>query len=52
VQVGTVIFNDPSAPIRIVRELQAELAARGYASAEEIVGMAHRRHEVRTEATR
>jgi dihydroorotate dehydrogenase (NAD+) catalytic subunit len=41
VQVGTVIFNDPSAPIRIVHELADELAARGLAKASDAVGLAH-----------
>jgi dihydroorotate dehydrogenase (NAD+) catalytic subunit len=42
VQVGTAIFNDPSAPIRVVRELRAELAARGFAKVTDAVGFAHR----------
>ena len=42
VQVGTVIFNDPSAPMRVVGELAAELAARGFAKAADAVGFAHR----------
>jgi dihydroorotate dehydrogenase (NAD+) catalytic subunit len=42
VQIGTVIFNDPSAPIRVVRELRAELAARGFAKASDAIGFAHR----------
>jgi dihydroorotate dehydrogenase (NAD+) catalytic subunit len=42
VQVGTVIFNDPRAPIRIVTELAAELAAHGFAKAADAVGFAHR----------
>jgi dihydroorotate dehydrogenase (NAD+) catalytic subunit len=41
VQVGTVIFNDPSAPIRIVHELADELAARGFSKAADAVGLAH-----------
>jgi dihydroorotate dehydrogenase (NAD+) catalytic subunit len=41
VQVGTVIFNDPSAPIRIVHELADELAARGFGKAADAVGLAH-----------
>jgi dihydroorotate dehydrogenase (NAD+) catalytic subunit len=46
VQVGTVIFNDPSAPIRVVRELGAEMAARGHMSVKDVVGLAHRTAEV------
>jgi dihydroorotate dehydrogenase (NAD+) catalytic subunit len=42
VQVGTVTFNDPSAPRRIVDELRNELATRGYAKVDEVVGIAHR----------
>ena len=43
VQVGTAIFNDPLAPVRVRDELAAELAARGYASVREVVGAAHPR---------
>ena len=42
VQVGTVIFNDPSAPTRISRELRAALAARGVDRLSDVVGLAHR----------
>jgi dihydroorotate dehydrogenase (NAD+) catalytic subunit len=42
VQVGTVIFHDPSAPTRISRELRAALAARGIARLADVVGLAHR----------
>jgi dihydroorotate dehydrogenase (NAD+) catalytic subunit len=42
VQVGTVIFNDPSAPSRISRELRQALAARGIARLSDVVGLAHR----------
>src|SRR4051794_20119254 len=42
VQVGTVIFHDPSAPARISRELRAALAARGVARLRDVVGLAHR----------
>ena len=42
VQVGTVIFHDPSAPIRVVSELATELADRGFKSPAEVVGFAHR----------
>jgi dihydroorotate dehydrogenase (NAD+) catalytic subunit len=42
VQVGTAIFNDPSAPMRVVRELADELGRRGLTSPAEIVGIAHR----------
>jgi len=42
VQVGTVIFNDPSAPSRISGELRAALAARGIDRLADVVGLAHR----------
>jgi dihydroorotate dehydrogenase (NAD+) catalytic subunit len=42
VQVGTAIFHDPTAPMRIVSELAAELADRGIKSPAEVVGFAHR----------
>jgi dihydroorotate dehydrogenase (NAD+) catalytic subunit len=42
VQVGTAIFNDPSAPVRVLEELRAELAARGFAKAVDAVGYANR----------
>ncbi len=42
VQVGTAIFNDPSAPLRVLRELRVELAARGFGKAVEAVGYSHR----------
>ncbi len=42
VQVGTAIFNDPSAPVRVLRELRAELAAYGFARAQDAVGFANR----------
>jgi dihydroorotate dehydrogenase (NAD+) catalytic subunit len=42
VQVGTVIFHDPSAPARISRELRAALAERGVAKLRDVVGLAHR----------
>src|SRR3954447_16944735 len=42
VQVGTVIFHDPSAPARISRQLRAALAARGVARLRDVVGLAHR----------
>jgi dihydroorotate dehydrogenase (NAD+) catalytic subunit len=42
VQVGTVIFHDPSAPARISRELRAALAARGIERLRDVIGLAHR----------
>ena len=42
VSVGTVTFHDPSAPIRVQRELARALADRGFTSLEQAVGYAHR----------
>jgi dihydroorotate dehydrogenase (NAD+) catalytic subunit len=41
VSVGTTIFHDPSACIRIVRELEEELAQRGIERVCDAVGLAH-----------
>ena len=41
VQVGTAIFHDPSAPVRVIRELRQELASRGIAKVSEVIGRAH-----------
>ncbi|MDQ1751345.1 MAG: dihydroorotate dehydrogenase catalytic subunit [Pseudonocardiales bacterium] len=41
VSVGTAVFHDPTAPIRIIAELEAELARRGFRSVAEAVGFAH-----------
>jgi len=42
ISVGTATFNDPSAPIRVARELAIALAERGFESLEAAVGFAHR----------
>jgi dihydroorotate dehydrogenase (NAD+) catalytic subunit len=42
VQVGTVIFHDPSAPTRISRELRVALAELGADRLRDVVGAAHR----------
>ena len=42
VQVGTVIFHDPSAPARVVSELREELAKRNITSVADVIGRAHR----------
>jgi dihydroorotate dehydrogenase (NAD+) catalytic subunit len=42
VSVGTVTFNDPSAPARVARELAVALAERGFERFEDAVGHAHR----------
>ena len=42
VSVGTAVFNDPDAPMRICAELEQALDERGFASVAEAVGHAHR----------
>ena len=43
VSVGTAVFGDPGAPMRIVDELSAELQARGARrSSSDVIGAAHR----------
>ena len=42
VQVGTATFNDPSAPVRVLRELDCLLDTLGYARFTDAVGAAHR----------
>jgi dihydroorotate dehydrogenase (NAD+) catalytic subunit len=41
VSVGTVIFHDPSACARILRELDEELGRRGVERLSDIIGIAH-----------
>lgn len=48
VQVGTAIFNDPHAPIRVRDELGEELRLREIASPADVVGIAHTRIPGRT----
>src|SRR4051794_13072236 len=42
VSVGTAVFHDPNAPVRILAELEAELDRCGFASVADAVGFAHR----------
>jgi dihydroorotate dehydrogenase (NAD+) catalytic subunit len=42
VSVGTAVFGDPAAPVRVLAELDAALDARGFASLADAVGYAHR----------
>ncbi|MFE9423083.1 dihydroorotate dehydrogenase [Kitasatospora sp. NPDC006697] len=42
VAVGSALFRDPAAPLRILEELRALLAARGFAKYTDAVGVAHR----------
>lgn len=41
VSVGTAVFGDPTAPLRVLRELEAALDERGFASLADAVGFAH-----------
>jgi dihydroorotate dehydrogenase (NAD+) catalytic subunit len=41
VSIGTVVFHDPSACIRILRELEEELSARGIDRLADVIGLAH-----------
>lgn len=43
--VGTTVFGDPSAPVRILGELRTALAERGFARLADAVGYAHRAKE-------
>ncbi|MDQ6874061.1 MAG: dihydroorotate dehydrogenase [Actinomycetota bacterium] len=42
VSVGTAVFGDPGAPVRVLRELQTALAERGVRNFRDAVGYAHR----------
>jgi dihydroorotate dehydrogenase (NAD+) catalytic subunit len=42
VSVGTAVFGDPSAPVRVLAELERALLDRGFASLADAVGFAHR----------
>ena len=41
VQVGTVVFHDPSAPTRIARGLADALSDKGFDRVADVVGIAH-----------
>jgi len=41
ISVGTTIFHDPSACVRILRELEEELAQRGIERLADVIGWAH-----------
>ena len=47
VSVGTTVFGDPTAPVRVLRELEAALAERGIERLSDVVGLAHRPPELR-----
>lgn len=42
VSVGTAVFGDPSAPLRVLSELRVALAERGFERLTDAVGFAHR----------
>jgi dihydroorotate dehydrogenase (NAD+) catalytic subunit len=42
VSVGTAVFGDPSAPTRVLAELEQALDERGFAAVADAVGFAHR----------
>jgi dihydroorotate dehydrogenase (NAD+) catalytic subunit len=41
VSVGTEVFHDPTAPVRVLAELKEALAARGFSSLADAIGLAH-----------
>jgi dihydroorotate dehydrogenase (NAD+) catalytic subunit len=41
VSVGTAVFGDPTAPVRVLAELEAALDERGFASLQDAIGFAH-----------
>src|SRR3954451_8551995 len=47
VSVGTTVFGDPTAPIRVLDELARALAERGFSSVADVIGLAHRPPEIR-----
>lgn len=49
VSVGTAVFNDPSAPLRIQEELQRALGERGFTRLVDAVSYAHRPSHARAE---
>jgi len=49
VSVGTVVFHDPSAPMRIHEELQRALADRGFGRLADAVSYAHRPADIEPE---
>ena len=42
VSVGTAVFGDPSAPVRVLAELREALATRGFGALSDVIGIAHR----------
>jgi dihydroorotate dehydrogenase (NAD+) catalytic subunit len=52
VSVGTAVFGDPNAPLRVLAELEEALDERGFASLADAVGYAHRAPAERNSADR
>jgi dihydroorotate dehydrogenase (NAD+) catalytic subunit len=52
VSVGTAVFGDPMAPMRIMRELDEALDERGFRSLRDVIGLAHLTREERAAARR
>jgi dihydroorotate dehydrogenase (NAD+) catalytic subunit len=48
VSVGTAVFGDPTAPVRVLAELEQALDERGFASLADAVGFAHLEPHART----
>jgi dihydroorotate dehydrogenase (NAD+) catalytic subunit len=46
ISVGTTLFGDPSAPVRILDELARALFERGFKRVEDVIGLAHRPPEL------
>jgi dihydroorotate dehydrogenase (NAD+) catalytic subunit len=42
ISVGTAVFGDPSAPVRVLAELETALGERGFAAVADAIGYAHR----------
>ena len=49
VSVGTAVFGDPSAPVRVLAELEQALDDRGFSSLADAVGYAHLSDDERLE---
>jgi dihydroorotate dehydrogenase (NAD+) catalytic subunit len=52
VSVGTAVFGDPMAPMRIMRELDEALGERGFGSLRDVIGLAHLTRQERAAARR
>ncbi len=50
VSVGTAVFGDPNAPVRILAELEQALEVRGFASVQAAIGVAHLAPERRVQS--